>query len=125
MHRLWLWTSSRSGIIQHLAITRKPVMRISLQGTQAVLALLQTLTVLVAAALAAIKFKIFEVWKQRYRTEMQCRHMALPNGETVFIAEYSIWNTGERPISIDRVSLGICRAKKEDGGHLVPDRADA
>jgi len=98
-------------------------MKISLQLVQESLSILQTLAVLVAAIVGAIKFKIFGMWKHAYRTEMECHHFIVSSGETVFIAEYSIYNTGERPISIDRVQLQLCRAAAIHGGHLVPDRA--
>ena len=45
-------------------------MKISLQLVQESLSILQTLAVLVAAIVGAIKFKIFGMCKHAYRTEM-------------------------------------------------------
>ena len=98
-------------------------MIISNQTVEHVLSISQTLIILAAALIGAIKFKVFEMWKHTYRTGMECRHSTLANGEIVFIAEYGIHNTGERPLCIDRVLLQLCRADQVHGGHLVPDRS--
>src|SRR5262249_9796451 len=77
---------------------------------------------LAAALVGAVKFKVFQIWKHTYRTEMQCSHVAVSGGETIFIAEYSIHNTGDRPLSIERVQLQLCPARQVPGGHLMRDR---
>jgi hypothetical protein len=102
---------------------RAVAMKISIQNVEHVLSISQTLIIMAAALIGAIKFKVFEMWKHTYRTEMECRHSTLANGEIVFIAEYGIHNTGERPLRIDRVLLQLCRADQIHGGHLVPDRS--
>lgn len=98
-------------------------MAISVQSIQQVLGVAQTITVLAAALVGAIKFKVFQIWKHTFRTDMQCRHSAISTGETIFVAEYTIQNTGDRPISIERVQLQLCPALQVHGGHLMPDRS--
>jgi hypothetical protein len=98
-------------------------MKLSVESMQHVLTLAQTITVLAAALVGAIKFKVFQIWKHTFRTDMQCRHSAISNGETIFVAEYTIQNTGDRPLSIDRVQLQLCPALQVHGGHLMPDRS--
>ena len=98
-------------------------MKISVESVQHVLSVAQTITVLVAALVGAIKFKVFQIWKHAFRTDMQCSHSVTSTGETIFVAEYTIQNTGDRPLSIDRVLLQLCPALRVHGGHLMPDRS--
>lgn len=98
-------------------------METPVQSIQQVLGIAQTIIVLAAALVGAIKFKVFQIWKHAYRTEMECSDTTVSSGETIFIAEYTIQNTGDRPLSIDRVQIQLCPALEVHGGHLMPDRA--
>lgn len=98
-------------------------MKITVESVQHVLSVAQTITVLAAALVGAIKFKVFQIWKHTFRTDMQCHHSVRSTGETIFIAEYTIQNTGDRPLSIDSVLLQLCPALQVHGGHLMPDRS--
>ena len=88
---------------------------------QTITSVLVNLTVLAGAVVAVIKFRLFQLFSRRYRSELQCRHHALPNGRIVFEADYTIHNIGERPIPLSSVALRLHPAARE-GVLLVPDR---
>jgi hypothetical protein len=88
---------------------------------QAVTSLMVSLSALAAAVVAVIKFRVLHMFRRRYRSELQCRHHALRNGRVIFEADYTIQNTGERPITVSSVRLRLHPAIRE-GVLLVPDR---
>ncbi len=90
-------------------------------AAQTVTSVLVNLSVLAAAVVAVIKFRLLHILGRRYRSELQCTHHALQNGRVIFSAEYSIHNTGERPIALSCVTLRLHPAARE-GVLLVPDR---
>ena len=67
----------------------------------------EKIIVLSTAFMAAIKFKVFQLWKQSYRTEMQCGHEITSARDVVFWADYNIINTGDRPLHVARVQLEL------------------
>jgi hypothetical protein len=85
-----------------------------------VTSVLVNISVLAAALAALVKFRVFAMFSHRYRSELQCRHHVLPTGQIAFEADYSVHNTGERPIDLTSVTLQLC-ASATDGPLLVPD----
>ncbi len=79
------------------------------------------LSVLAAAVVAVIKFRLLHMLGRRYRSELQCSHYTLQNGRVIFVGEYTVHNTGERPIALSCVTLRLHAAARE-GVLLVPDR---
>lgn len=92
-----------------------------LETIQQILSIATDFVILGAAFVAAIKFKVFALWKHSYRTELECKHSEIPPNGVIFTADYRIINTGERPLRIGRVRLSMYRSKQVKGGHLVPD----
>ena len=93
----------------------------SLSTAQTVTSVLVSLSVLGGAVVAVIKFRVLHLFSRRYRSELQCKHYALPNGRVIFEADYTIYNTGERPIALSSVTMRLHPATR-DGVLLVPDR---
>jgi hypothetical protein len=77
-------------------------------------------TVFLAFIAGVIKFKLLHV-SRRYKSELECRHHVLPDGQIVFEADYIVTNTGERPIDFISVSLHLCAAELRDDGLLSRD----
>ena len=86
-----------------------------------VTSVLVNMSVLAAAVVAVVKFRVFRMFSRRYRSELVCTHHALPNGRVIFVGEYSVHNTGERPIALLSVTLRLYPAAREVV-LLVPDR---
>ena len=86
-----------------------------------VTSVLVNISVLGAAVVAIVKFRLLNMLGRRYRSELQCSHHTLPNGRVVFVADYSVHNTGERPIRLSSVTLRLHPAARE-GVLLAPDR---
>ena len=82
---------------------------------------LVNLSVLVAAVVAVIKFRLLHMLGRRYRSELQCTHHVAQNGRAIFIGDYSVHNTGERPITLSHVTLRLHPATRE-GVLLVPEQ---
>lgn len=78
-------------------------------------------SVFLAAMAAAIKFRMLHLLSRRYKSELACRHHVLASGQVVFEADYTVNNTGERPIDLARVSLRLCAAECREG-LLSPDQ---
>jgi hypothetical protein len=77
-------------------------------------------TLLTAAIMAVIRFRLFNVLGHRWRSDLVCAHWNLDDGQVIFSAEYTLQNTGQRPLSIRAVSLKLVGAKSE-GALLLPD----
>jgi len=93
-----------------------------LSTAQTVTSLLVSLSVLAGAVVAVIKFRLLHLFSRRYRSDLQCRHHVLQNGAVIFEADYTIHNTGERPIALSRVALRLHPAVRK-GVLLAPDYA--
>lgn len=78
------------------------------------------LAILAGAIAAAIRFRIFNVFGYRWRTEVRCQHAALADGSVIFLADYVVNNTGRRPLKLTSVSIDVSAAT-QDGQLLVPD----
>lgn len=79
-------------------------------------------SILLATLGAAIKFRMLHLLSRRYKSELVCRHHVLSDNQVVFEAEYTVNNTGERPIELTRVNLRLCAAENR-AGLLSPDQA--
>ena len=77
-------------------------------------------SVLLAGAFAAVKLRLYNVMSHRWRSDLECRHTDLTDGRTIFTADYTICNTGERPIRLSEVRLKLVGARTQDT-LLVPD----
>lgn len=85
-----------------------------------VTSVLVNLSILAAAIVAVVKFRVLHMFSRRYRSELQCTHHQV-GGRVVFVGEYTVHNTGERPIALSRVTLRLHPAAR-DGALLVPDK---
>jgi len=89
-------------------------------GAHTVTSVLVNVSVLAAAIAAAVKLRVFRLLSRRYRSELVCRHHVLANGRVVFVGEYTVHNTGERPLALTRVALRLHGAVHQ-GVLLAPD----
>jgi hypothetical protein len=76
-----------------------------LDSVHDVTSILVDLIVIVGGLLAAIKFRLFNSLGFRWRSEVTCTHTDLASGRVVFVGEYIVQNTGERPLDLLSVSL--------------------
>lgn len=80
------------------------------------------IAILVGAIAAAIRFRIFNVFGYRWRTDVTCWHADLPDGSVLFLADYVVQNTGRRPLKLTNVTIQV-RAAKQHGQLLEPDQS--
>lgn len=78
------------------------------------------LTILFGALAAAYKFRVFDVLGHKYRSEVWCGSAPLGSdegGRVLFVGNYVIHNTGNRPLKISWVSLRLLQLHEpgEDG----------
>ena len=78
------------------------------------------LSLLLAAGVAVVKLRLFNLMSRRYRSEVSCRHHRLPSGRVVFEGNYVLHNTGERPMVVRSVDVRLVGARTADGV-LRPD----
>ena len=71
---------------------------------------LVNVTVLLGVIVAVVKFRVFNLFTPRFRSEITCTHTDLADGRTLFRGNYMVHNTGERPIWIQNVNLKLMRA---------------
>ena len=69
---------------------------------------------------AVIKFRLFNILGHRWRSELAYSHSEMPDGSVIFTADYTVHNTGQRPLQIKEVTIRLLAAKQE-GVLLVPD----
>jgi hypothetical protein len=91
-----------------------------LEVTHHITSILVDCTLLVAAVVAVVKFQIFNVFGHRWRSDLACRHYVLPDGRFVFVAGYTITNTGERPLELRHVMIRLVGSRTENS-LLIPD----
>jgi hypothetical protein len=75
---------------------------------------------LIGAIGAAIKFRLFNILGHRWRSDLECIHYVLADSSIVFTADYTIKNTGQRPLRLKKVTLRLTAARLE-GSLLMPD----
>lgn len=78
------------------------------------------LSLLLAAVVAVIKLRVFNLLSYRYKSEVKCSHHTLPSGKILFLGNYTIRNTGERPMDISSVELRLVGVRRE-GKIVRPD----
>lgn len=78
------------------------------------------ISLLLAAIVAVIKLRVFNLLSYRYRSEVECSHIALSSGKILFLGNYTIRNTGERPFDISAIELRLVGVRLE-GKILRPD----
>ena len=98
-------------------------MSISPSVLESITNVLVNVTVLAAAVVAVVKFRLFNLFSHRFRAEVACAHSQLPGGRILFRGDYIVHNTGERPIALRTVDLRLLRARELDGGVIEPDEA--
>jgi hypothetical protein len=74
--------------------------------------MLVNVSILAAAVVAVFKLRVFSLLSRRFRSEVECSHYTLPGGRVVFVGEYTIHNTGERPITLSDVQVRLVGATK-------------
>ena len=92
----------------------------SLAVLKDVTSLLVDITVLLAAIVAVVKLRLFNMLEHRVRSEFTCVHFEAEDGKVVVSADYVLHNSGERPLRLTSVSLRLVPAAL-DGNVLVPD----
>jgi hypothetical protein len=75
---------------------------------------------LIGAVAAVIKFRLFNILGHRWRSELACYHYVLPNSSVIFTADYTLQNTGQRPLRVTEVTMRLTAAR-EEGVLLIPD----
>lgn len=90
------------------------------QSADTILSVMVSISVLGAAVVAVIKFRLLNLFARRYRSELVCTDHVLRNGRIVFLGDYTIHNTGERPINLSSVVLRL-RPAIRTGVMLEPD----
>ncbi len=95
-------------------------MRLDWGGLQSVTGVLSNVALLLGAAAAVVKFRLFNILGHRWQTSLQCGHVDLPDRTVIFTADDTISNTGQRPLLLRAVSLRLVHAR-EEGNLLVPD----
>ncbi len=95
-------------------------MRFSLEQFHHLTGTLVDSVLLLGAIAAVIKFRLFNILGYRWRSELECSHSVLPDSSVIFTADYTIFNTGQRPLQISDVTLRVTAAKLE-AELLIPD----
>jgi len=71
-----------------------------------------------AGAIAAgIKFRVYNVFGYRWRTDVTCSHAELADGSVILLADYVVNNTGRRPLKLTDVSITVHAARQS--GQLI------
>ena len=79
--------------------------------------LLVNLTIIGGGLAAAYKFRVFDVMAHRYRSEVWCTSTHAGKGEPrrfLFVGNFVIHNTGDRPLKVTRVRLSLQRPYEDD-----------
>lgn len=84
--------------------------------------LLVDVVLLIGAIGAAIKFRLFNVLGFRWRSELKCAHYMLPNSSIIFTADYTVNNTGQRPLRLKNVTIRLTGVRHE-AALLMPDES--
>ena len=93
----------------------------TLKHLEIISSILVDFTILFAAIVGIIKFRLYRLFQHRYMSEFRGTHHELEGGRIIFEGDYTVHNTGERPISISKVELKIFGTRSEKG-LLVPNK---
>lgn len=92
----------------------------SLQDLHEATGIAVDVVLLLGALAAVIKFRLFNLLGHRWRTEAICMHWDLPDKSVIFTADYTILNTGQRPLRVSAVTMRLTGVRQE-GTLLIPD----
>jgi hypothetical protein len=79
--------------------------------------LLVGLTILGGGLAAAYKFRVLDVLAHRYRSEVWCTSTPVGDeepGRVLFVGNFVIENTGDRPLKVTRVMLSLLTPHRDD-----------
>lgn len=94
----------------------------SIKELSEVSGLLVDLALLVGAVVAVIKFRLFNILGHRWRSDLTCNHHVLPDTTVVFTADYTVVNTGQRPLRLSSVTIRLTSVRVE-GSLIFPDES--
>ena len=94
----------------------------SIKELSEVSGLLVNLVLLVGAVVAVIKFRLFNILGHRWRSDLTCNHYVLPDRRIVFTADYTVVNTGQRPLRLSSVTIRLTQIRV-DGSLIFPDES--
>ncbi len=96
---------------------------ISLERLHHLTSILVDVTILISALVAIVKLRIYNLFSRRWRSELTCAHCDLPDGRVLFTADYTLHNTGQRPLTLSAVDLRLVTART-DGPLVIPDETN-
>ena len=76
--------------------------------------------VIIGAIAAVMKFRLFNILGHRWRSDLACSHYVLPDSSVIFTVDYTINNTGQRPLRLSDVTIRVTGVRNENS-LLVPD----
>jgi hypothetical protein len=98
----------------------------SLDEIKKILEVVASFTVASAAIAAIVKYRMFNLFGHRWESNLACSDRRLGSGRSLFVAEYRVANSGQRPLRIRKVVLTLMGARVDgaDGatGLLKPAR---
>lgn len=95
---------------------------LSLKDLQEASGFLVDVVLLIGAIAAAVKFRLYNILGHRWRSELTCTHYVLPDSSVIFTADYTVSNTGQRPLRLKDVTIRLTGARQE-GSLLIPDES--
>jgi hypothetical protein len=93
---------------------------LSLEDLHHASGLLVDVALLIGAIAAVVKFRLFNILGHRWRSELACSHYSLPDSSVIFTADYTVHNTGQRPLRLNKVTIQLTASRQEDA-LLAPD----
>ena len=93
---------------------------LSLKDWREVSGLMVDIVVLLGALIAAIKFRIYNLFGHRWRSDLACAHYELSDSSVIFTADYTVHNTGQRPLHLTTITVSLARTM-QDGLLVVAD----
>jgi hypothetical protein len=94
----------------------------TLKDLETLSSFLVNVALLLGAVAAVLKFQLYNLLGHRWRSDLSCRHAALPDGSIIFTADYTLTNSGERPLYLSNVHLRLYAAQI-DGVILSANRS--
>ena len=84
-----------------------------------------SLTVMMAAAAGAIKYRLFNLFGHRWESSLITSDHRLESGRLLFVAEYKVVNTGQRPLRIDKIKVSLMTARHDKLTQILTPNRDA
>jgi hypothetical protein len=79
---------------------------------------------LIGAVAAGVRYRLFNIFGYRWRTDVISKHVELADGSVIFLVDYVINNSGRRPLKVSEVVITV-HPSTQDGQLLVPDESKA